>query len=89
MDLGIVGKRALVTGASAGIGRAVAHVLAAEGVRVVIAARNLEKLTLVRDEIAATGAEAPAMVTGDLSTAEGVAVVAQSASAQYGGSTSW
>ena len=79
MDLGIVGKRALVTGASAGIGRAVAHVLAAEGVRVVIAARNLEKLTLVRDEIAATGAEAPAMVTGDLSTAECVAVVAQSA----------
>ncbi|MCR9176439.1 MAG: SDR family oxidoreductase [Alphaproteobacteria bacterium] len=85
MDLGIAGKRALVTGASAGIGHAVAHVLAAEGARLVIAARNLEKLTLVRDEIAATGAEAPAMVTGDLSTADGVGSVAQTATAQYGG----
>ena len=85
MDLGIAGKRALVTGASAGIGQAVAHVLAAEGARVVIAARNLEKLTLVRDEIASTGADAPAMVTGDLSTAEGVAAVAQAAAAEHGG----
>lgn len=85
MDLGIAGKRALVTGASAGIGRAVAHVLATEGARVVIAARNLERLTAVRDEIAATGADAPAMVTGDLSSADGVAAVARDAAAAYGG----
>jgi 3-oxoacyl-[acyl-carrier protein] reductase len=85
MDLGIAGKRTLVTGASAGIGRAVAHILAAEGARLVIAARNREKLALVRDEIAATGAQTPALAIGDLSTAEGVSAVAQAATAAYGG----
>ncbi len=44
MDLGIAGKRALVRGASRGLGRAIATALAAEGAEVVLAARNRERL---------------------------------------------
>jgi len=40
MDLGLTGKRALVLGASRGLGRAIAETLAREGVRVIAAARN-------------------------------------------------
>jgi 3-oxoacyl-[acyl-carrier protein] reductase len=45
---------ALVTGASQGIGRAVALALACAGARVVIAARNAEKLQKLAEEIGAT-----------------------------------
>jgi len=44
MDLGIDGRRALVTGASRGLGRAIALSLASEGARVVAIARNRERL---------------------------------------------
>ena len=44
MDLGLTGKRALVTGGSRGIGLAAACALAAEGVRVAISARNSDAL---------------------------------------------
>lgn len=44
MDLQLTGKRALVTGGSKGIGRAIARQLALEGVDVVIAARNAGEL---------------------------------------------
>jgi 3-oxoacyl-[acyl-carrier protein] reductase len=44
MDLGIRGKRALVTGASRGLGRAIAEDLAAEGVTVAVVARSREEL---------------------------------------------
>lgn len=46
----IDGQTAIVTGASAGIGRATAHALAREGANVVLAARRKERL----DEIATT-----------------------------------
>src|SRR5882757_659613 len=57
MDLGIAGKIAVVTGASKGIGRAIAEVLAREGARVVIAARNQIALDTAAQSIRAAGGE--------------------------------
>jgi 3-oxoacyl-[acyl-carrier protein] reductase len=55
MDLGIGGKVALVSGASSGIGRAIAAELVREGVRVAISSRSREKIDATAKEIGATG----------------------------------
>ncbi len=56
MDLDLNGKRAIVTGGSKGIGKAVARTLSAEGCDVVVAARTASTLEQTADEIsAATG----------------------------------
>lgn len=71
MDLGLTGKRAIVTGGSRGIGKAVARTLAAEGCDVVIAARTPEPLEAAAAEIAAaTGRRVVPIVadTGDESS---------------------
>jgi NAD(P)-dependent dehydrogenase (short-subunit alcohol dehydrogenase family) len=56
MDLHLTGKRAVVTGGSRGIGKAVAGALAGEGVAVVIGSRTAETLQASADELGATGA---------------------------------
>ena len=53
MDLGISGKAALVTGASAGIGRAIARALAAEGVKLAVVARRRDLLESLERDIGA------------------------------------
>jgi len=52
MDLGMTGKKAVVTGASEGIGKAIARALAREGVDVAICARRREPLDAAAAEIA-------------------------------------
>ncbi|MEA3182386.1 MAG: 3-oxoacyl-[acyl-carrier protein] reductase [Gammaproteobacteria bacterium] len=71
MDLGLKRRRAVVTGASRGIGRAIASALAAEGADVVAAARNAQKLK----ELAASVAGGTGTITAhaaDMSQADAI-----------------
>ena len=76
MDFGLRGKLALVTGSTAGIGRATADALAAEGARVIVNGRSAAKVdaTVVwlkgRHAIERSAARVVG-VAGDLATAEG------------------
>src|SRR3954467_11980113 len=55
MDLGLAGKVALVTGASQGIGKAIAAELVREGARVAISSRSPARIEAAAAEIGATG----------------------------------
>jgi 3-oxoacyl-[acyl-carrier protein] reductase len=84
MDLGLRGKVALVAAASKGLGRAVAHELAAEGAHVVICARGPDALHAARDAIVReTNADVRAVVA-DVSTIEGIEKVAREANELHG-----
>lgn len=67
MDLGLRGKVAIVTGASRGIGRAIALGLAAEGTRVAISARGGEQLEATIADIRSKGTES-LKVIGDMTS---------------------
>jgi len=66
MDLRLAGKRALINGASQGIGFAIAHTLATEGVEVLISARKEEALKGAADQIAAETGQTVRTVVGDI-----------------------
>ena len=66
MRVGLVGKRALVTGASQGIGRGIVEVFARLGVRCVTAARRKDILEEHAQELIATGGVAPVAIEVDL-----------------------
>lgn len=70
MEYQLNGKVAVVTGASAGIGRAIAKLLAQEGVSVVGVARREEALNELRDEIAAAGTGELVPFSGDITASE-------------------
>ena len=55
---GLQGRRALITGASKGLGRAMAVALGQHGAHLILVARDSEKLESVAKEVAATGAKA-------------------------------
>jgi 3-oxoacyl-[acyl-carrier protein] reductase len=84
MDLHLVGKRALVTGASRGIGYAIAEALAAEGVRVALVAQTEADVEGAAQRLRAMGAEALPLV-GDMTEPEDVERVVTACAAAFGG----
>jgi len=81
MDLGLAGRRALVTGASSGLGLSSAAALAAEGVRVVMVARDADRLRR-----AAASVEGDVHVLpGDVSDISGVGELVATAAQMLGG----
>jgi NAD(P)-dependent dehydrogenase (short-subunit alcohol dehydrogenase family) len=78
MDYKLAGKRALVTGSSAGLGEAIAVMLANEGAHLIVHGRNENRTNAVVRRIIESGGTAEA-VLGDLATDEGADQVASRA----------
>ena len=84
MDLGLKGRAALVTGASKGIGRAIARGLAGEGVDLVVLARGAERLNQAASEIGkATGVRVVPIPT-DMRETAAVRAAADRAAKEFG-----
>jgi NAD(P)-dependent dehydrogenase (short-subunit alcohol dehydrogenase family) len=83
MDLELKGKVVLVTGASKGIGKAVAEAFAAEGSNVVLNARNQPELEQVAQEIQRRGGNALA-IAADVMKADEIQHMVQQAIARFG-----
>jgi len=84
MDLGLAGKKALVTGASEGIGKAIAVALAREGVDVAICARRKEPLEQTAAAIAKETGRKIVPITADLTNAADAGNFVQKAHAALG-----
>ncbi len=78
MDLNLGGKRALVTGSSAGLGEAIAMLLAAEGAAVIVHGPHRARTERVADAIREAGGVAT-VALGDLGTDSGADAVTQAA----------
>ncbi|MCI0491849.1 MAG: SDR family NAD(P)-dependent oxidoreductase [Planctomycetes bacterium] len=78
------GKRAVVVGASAGLGRAVAGVLAERGARVAMVARGEETLSAAADQVRAHGAETLA-IAADVTIQDDVERLAATVHQHWGG----
>jgi NAD(P)-dependent dehydrogenase (short-subunit alcohol dehydrogenase family) len=85
MDLKLAGKRAIVTGASRGIGKAIARALAEEGVDVVIAARTLAALHETAAELAQTSGRRIIPVAADTGNDASVHALVERAVQELGG----
>lgn len=85
MNLGIAGKSALVTAASAGMGKNIAHALAAEGANVVLFARTADKLRAVAQEIEQQHGVRAYAVPGDMRLRTDVAQLAAVLRQEFGG----
>jgi NAD(P)-dependent dehydrogenase (short-subunit alcohol dehydrogenase family) len=85
MDLELTGKRALVTGGSRGIGKAIARALAQEGVDVALLARNAEALVASAAELAAASGRKVIGVSADTTNDEQVRAAVAKAAQQLGG----
>lgn len=91
MDLDLKGRSAIVTGASRGIGYAIAEQFVREGARVTIAARSTGPLAEARARLATLAAELGGSaddvqdVAADVTTVEGCASIIEAAATRFGG----
>lgn len=85
MDLGLKGKRALVVGASRGLGYATAKALAAEGVNVAISSRSKEKLSASAKQIEDAHGIPVAAIPADMSDVDAPATLIAKAVEALGG----
>ncbi len=81
MDLGLSGKVAVVTGASRGIGKAIAFALGHEGAKLVICARGQQALLEAEEQLLAAGVEVTALQQDILDVAAGETLVSAAKSA--------
>ncbi len=84
MDLDLKSRTAVVTGASIGIGRAIAKALALEGVRVVAVARRNDLLEKLAQEALAEGGAAVIPVVQDITQEDAAKKLAAAALAAVG-----
>ncbi|MBN07371.1 MAG: hypothetical protein CMM45_06030, partial [Rhodospirillaceae bacterium] len=84
MDLGLKGKNAIITGASQGIGQAIAFSLAAEGCNVAIGARDQGRIDATVAEIESKGVKGVGIIC-DLSSEAGCQKFVEDARATMGG----
>ena len=84
MDLQLRDKTALVTGASMGIGRAIAKMLATEGVRVAAVARRVELMEAMADEAVAAGGPRPVLIRQDIMSEDAAETLRDIAYAELG-----
>ena len=84
MDLGVKGRVALVTGASSGLGLAIARELAAEGAAVAMVARGRERLEREAAAVARGGAHRVLPIVGDVAAASDVARAVDTAARELG-----
>ncbi len=80
MDLGITGRRALICGASSGLGLACAQALATEGVQLTLVSRNAQKLHAAAQQIEAATGVTVQWMAADLSQAADRQLVAAACS---------
>jgi len=84
MELGLKGRTAVITGASKGIGKAIAKGLAAEGVNVMLLARGKEVLDQAADEIGRANGVQTLAVPPDITDMEAVKAAAAAAAERFG-----
>lgn len=80
----LANQRVVITGASSGVGRALAERLAAEEARLLLVARRSEALDELASEIAGRGCERPAVVAGDVTQPEARAAIVAEAGRLWG-----
>ncbi len=85
MDLGLAGRRAVVGGATSGLGRAIAESLASEGARLLLWSRSAERLASVAAEIKDAHGVEVATVAADAADPSAAATVAAAAEEVFGG----
>lgn len=85
MDLQLAGKKALITGGSRGIGKAIAWELAREGCDLALAARNIDPLSATANEIASDTGRSVYPIVVDTGDTESVKSAVSEADEHLGG----